>query len=138
MFYRVVKDLKGSKQMFHRSIAVSRFAGKNAPKKFNRKPSDYFFPKPKDPKPLAEGRKRKASELNKTPEGTDEALGELVWQAGEARGDSGTKGPVKASICEEYLQQCKENQEGLNELTRALFDIKTERYCSSAKKTKRG
>ncbi len=62
----------------------------------------------KDSKPSAEGRKRKASELAKTPEGTDEALGELVWQAGEARGDSGIKGPVESSICEEYLQQCKE------------------------------
>ena len=88
MCYRVVEDLKGSNRTFHRSIVVSRFAGENAPQKFNRKPSDYYFPTPKDPNSSAEGRKRKASKLTKTTEGTDEALGELVRQAGEARGDS--------------------------------------------------
>ncbi len=126
MCYRVVEDLKGSNRTFHCSIVVLRFAGENAPQKFNRKPSDYYFPTPKDPNSSAEGRKRKASKLTKTTEGTDEALGELVRQAGEARGDSGTIGPVESSIREEYLQQCKENQERLIELT-APPDIETER-----------
>jgi hypothetical protein len=125
MCYRVIEDLKGSNQTFHRSIVVSRLADENAPQKFNRKPSDYYFPTPKDPNSLAEGRKRKASKLTKTTEGTDEALGELVRQAGEARGDSGTIAPVESSIREEYLQQCEENQGRLNELT-APPDIKTE------------
>jgi hypothetical protein len=100
-YTRVMEDLKGSNQTFHCSIVVSRLAGENAPQKFNRNPSDYYFPTPEDPKSLAEGRKRKASKLTKTTEGTDEALEELVRQAGEARGDSGNIGPVESSICEE-------------------------------------
>jgi hypothetical protein len=43
---------------------------------------------PKTPNLWLRGRKRNASKLTKTTEGTDEALGELVRQAGEARGGS--------------------------------------------------
>jgi hypothetical protein len=48
-----------------------------------------------------------------------------VRQAEEARGDYGIEEHVESSIGEEYLQQRKENQEGLNKLT-APSDIEAE------------
>ena len=130
MCYRVLPEVSYQRTV-HRTIVLSRHIDENMPREILTQPSDFFFPTPKatTPSPTSNsnvGRKRHIDELN---EDADDSDGETT--DGETQDDvpldeeepPKAKGPIERNLRKRFLEEAKEYDQSLNELSTPLANL---------------